>query len=210
MKVSMAEIAKKAGLSKSMVSRALRNYKEISEETRKKVLTIALEMGYSQDDNLSDLGQRLSNARRRQGHTIRYNTLNLVFYGSTKEQIVTSNYFRRLSILLYAAFEKAGFSILESYPQTQEQYFKVLESTQTDGALILSNVQGIEESMVPRLKLYSRTKPLIFVSSFLYDHDDEFNSVRADNVHAGQTAAKYLVKKGIISSFLILLRAMRL
>jgi len=31
MKASMAEIAKKAGLSKSMVSRALRNYKEISE-----------------------------------------------------------------------------------------------------------------------------------------------------------------------------------
>lgn len=59
MKITIREVAKQAGVSVGTVSRAFNNYPDISEETKKKVNTIAQKLGYS--PNIS--ARRLSSKR---------------------------------------------------------------------------------------------------------------------------------------------------
>ncbi len=105
--------------------------------------------------------------------------------------------------LLYYEFEKRKTTILESYPKNKTQYLNVLENTTADGTILLNNIKSIEDGLTLSLKIYSRSKPLIFLSSYLAGHDPEFHSVRADNIHAGYTAAGYLFKRGVKKIFFI-------
>ncbi|HBT15770.1 MAG TPA: hypothetical protein DEB05_02285 [Firmicutes bacterium] len=43
---TIKDVAKKAGVSYATVSRALNNHPEINEETKKRIIKIAMEMGY--------------------------------------------------------------------------------------------------------------------------------------------------------------------
>ena len=52
-RVSLADIAKKVGVSRNTVSLAMRNSASISEITRKKIVKVAKEMGYSPTNQLS-------------------------------------------------------------------------------------------------------------------------------------------------------------
>ena len=57
-RVSLADIAKKVGVSRNTVSLAMRNSASISEITRKKIVKVAKEMGYERNELLSRIIRR--------------------------------------------------------------------------------------------------------------------------------------------------------
>ena len=59
--VTIRDIAEKAGVSINTVSRALNNKPDISEETRKKILKIAKELGYVKNATASSLRSKHTN-----------------------------------------------------------------------------------------------------------------------------------------------------
>ena len=195
MKVSLAQIAEKTGISKSMVSRAMRNYPEISEKTRKKILTTALKMGYKPSEQLSRSGMLLSKSGIDPDKTKKYNTLNIIFYRIQRNEIAMNNYFALLLSSLYLALKKSHTTLLESYPQNIDEYLNILDATRADGTIILGNVHLIDETLNAKLGLYAKEKVLIFLSSYIAKSENQFHSVRADNIYAGSIAAEYLLEK---------------
>ncbi len=61
MKISIKEIAKKAGVSKATVSRVLNNKKNVKKETEEKVLKIMDELGYVPDERARNLSLGINN-----------------------------------------------------------------------------------------------------------------------------------------------------
>jgi DNA-binding LacI/PurR family transcriptional regulator len=203
MTIPLSRIAEKAGVSKSTVSRALNNFHKVNDETRERILSIALEMGYSQDQTVSSSGQHLAGIFRDKARETKTYIANLIFYKGRKKDIASNPYFSTLAGFLYSEFEKVGYSIIESYPQTPEEYRKLLRHTQSDGLLLSRNIQSIEQNLIPDLRLYSKTKPLIFVSGYIGKADSEFHSIRSDEVNAGHMAAQYLINKNLKTIFYI-------
>ncbi len=196
MPVTVSQIARESGFSKSMVSRALHNYPEISDKTKSLILDTASRLGYEYNDAVSLIGKSLSTLGKKDLRHKKNGFLNLVFYKTSRSAMTKNVYFSSLVSLIHGEMRKYGISILESYPGTPEEYLNVLKYTQTDGTLILSNTSIIEKELSPSLSMYSKSKPLIFLSSYIPGHDSSFHSVRADNIHAGYLAAEYLIKKG--------------
>lgn len=74
MKVTMATIAKQVGVSKNAVSLALRNDPSVSEETRKRILEVAEQLGYQRNPAHGELMSQM----RRKGHGSPLATLALI------------------------------------------------------------------------------------------------------------------------------------
>jgi DNA-binding LacI/PurR family transcriptional regulator len=63
-KPSLADVAKRAGVSPMTVSRALRNLPKVSQEVRMKILKVAEEMGYSHDSEISRVMRLMRQSRK--------------------------------------------------------------------------------------------------------------------------------------------------
>ncbi|MBL8026093.1 MAG: LacI family DNA-binding transcriptional regulator [Fibrobacteres bacterium] len=196
MKPSLSDIAEKAQVSKATVSRALSNSNLVSQETRNSILNIAESMGYVPDAALSVSASNLIRSKREPVERARKNVVNVVYYQRTRSDVRAVEYYNHIMEQIERVLTEEGVSIIESYPQTPEEYFRILDATNADGTLILSSIQSIGPEFLPRLRLAAMKNPLILISNYIQGHDHEFNSVRADNVSMGQFATEYLIGKG--------------
>lgn len=194
MSVTIDEIAKKANLAKSTVSKALNRYDDVSQETIEKVSKIAMELGYS--PKLSFLNSYgISPTKSDSYKKTRTGIIDLILYRQSFH-VRRNEYFLTLIENLHMLAAKEDLLLLESFPQNEQDFDKLLLAGKSDGCILLSNIQAIESQLLYKMKAASTKRPIIFLSNYNKDYELQFHTVRADNVEAGYQAARYALTQG--------------
>ena len=121
------DIAYRAGVSQSTVSRALRNSPLVNEETRRRVQEIAAELNYKVDKNASSL-------RTQQSGTIAL----LLFEDPTNDDSLINPFFLSMLGSITRASAKKGYDLLVSFQQMSNDWHADFEDTRkADGIILL-------------------------------------------------------------------------
>ena len=127
-KTTSLDIAARAGVSQSTVSRALRNSPQVSEETRREIQRIAREMGYTVDRNASRLRAKTTN------------TLALLLCEDEIESHINPFFLSILSSVAHAAAGH-GYDLLVTFQQLSENWVQDFEDAHRADGLILLGIR---------------------------------------------------------------------
>ncbi len=176
--VTIQDIAERLGLSKSTVSRALKNHPDISEKTKHAVQELAKQLDYRPNTLALNLRQKRSN-------TIGIIVPELVHY-----------FFSTVISGVEDIAHSAGYNVIIT--QSNESHEREVINVQ---ALYASRVDGILVSVasntadVSHLKsLYQKNVPIVF-----YDRASEelnVSKVLIDDFHGGFLATEHLIQQG--------------
>ena len=176
MSVTIKDVAKKAGVGITTVSRAMNDKSEILEETKKNILKIADELGYRPNSLAKSLVTRKSKTI---GVLIPDSMYS--FFSDMVQGIADENLLR-------------GYSIVLSHSQgdadRELEYIRILEERRVDGMLIYP-VQE-DDRYIGELKKSSI--PFVFLNRHTNELECDF--VINDNFHGAYLAVDYLIKKG--------------
>lgn len=170
--IRLEDVAKKAGVSKTTVSRVLNNRGYLSDKTIKKVHEAMDELNYR------------PNVIARQLFKQKTNLVALVF------PTVNDPFFAELEAKLEKQFDKLGYRVLmgnsQNNPDKEQEYLKLLLNHQVDGLIVGSHNQGIPE--------YQQIKrPLVSIERYVGRH---IPVVASDNYQGGQLAVQRLLDDG--------------
>ncbi|MCD6449459.1 MAG: LacI family DNA-binding transcriptional regulator [Thermotogaceae bacterium] len=174
--VTIRDIAEKAGVSINTVSRALNNKPDISEETRKKILRIAKELGYVKNVAASSLRSR------------RTNIVGVIIADSANP------FYAEVLKGIEVASRKYGYQIIlmntERIYENEERAIEVLLQRRVDG-LLITPVQDKTDDIK---KLIERKVPFVIVGRHF--EDLEVDEIHSDEVKGGYLATKHLIDRG--------------
>ncbi|MCZ0755748.1 LacI family DNA-binding transcriptional regulator [Anoxybacillus sp. J5B_2022] len=176
-KVTMADVAKLANVSKSTVSQYLnKRYEYMSEETRKRIAQAIEELGYQPNVIARSLKQKTT-------ATIGVIVFNMLHMLTTQ--------------VLHAIEEecqKRGFHVIicnsDDDPEKEKKYVNMLLAKQVDGLIVFPTGKN-EEVYRP---LVEERFPLVFVDRMV--PGVEVDSVLLDNFKAAEMAVDYLASHG--------------
>ena len=178
MKSTLKDVAKKANLHSSTVSRVLRGEKKlrVSDETRKRVFDAAEELHYSPNQTARTLRMQKS-----------------FLIGLIVPDIANPFFARVARSIEMQGFERGYTVIVCNTDENQEKEDKFIDTLLSRGidGLIIAPVQDSKEQIK---KLVDRDFPIV-----LFDRcfcDLEMNSVLTNNFEASYDAVKILSKKG--------------
>ncbi len=173
--ITLKEVAKKAGVSTSAVSRAFTEGASVSQKTRKKIEDVARELNYSPNF----LARSLTTKRTK-----------LI-------ALISDNYSNPVFLDIFDLFTKTlqdrGFRPLlynYSHEKNIENAIRMLRQYNVDAVIIASST--ISEKFVKGLKQMGC--PVVHTFGH-YDSNSSINVVAPDNIHGGTLAAKALLKK---------------
>jgi LacI family transcriptional regulator len=176
---TLDDIAKKLGLSKSTVSRALRGTGRVSEETRTKIKQLKDQLGYQ------------PNALAR-GLTTRKTGI----IGVVLEDILNS-FFTEVAKGIETELRKSGYTMLltSTHYSSEDEFEQVLKlcGLQVDGVLI-TPVSGDSEAV----KYLKKNKTPFFLLNSK-SNDKDVSWIDTDNEEGGYLAANYLLDLGYTS-----------
>ncbi len=177
-RVSIEDIAQRANVSHSTVSRALRGNPRISPSVRTRILALAHEMGYVPNAIAQSLQQRHSN-------TIGVVVTDVAdpFWGEVVKGIEAVMGEAHKALFLSASQHDADrqLAVIEQFQQRR-----------VDGIIIADSQLGPTHlSRVVELAV-----PAVFLNSQRISHANEFRMVTIDNTHGGQLAATHLAGLG--------------
>lgn len=174
--ITLKMVAERAGVSVNTVSRAINNKSDINEETKKRVLKVAQELGYVQ--NATAVALRTKKTR----------TLGVVIADNRNPF-----YAEVLNGIEEAAREKNYHIILANTQrdyQKEEEAINLLLAKRVDG-LLITPVQDRNDDIK---KLIAANIPFVIVGR---DFENiEVDAVYNDEVKGGFFATEYLIKKG--------------
>lgn len=177
------DIAYRAGVSQSTVSRALRNSPLVNEETRLKVQQIARELNYKVDKNASCL-------RSQQTKTI---ALLLCEDQGTGNSLINPFFLSMLGSITRAT-AKRGFDLLISFQQFSEDWHADYEdANRADGIIFLG--YGDYETFVKKLT-YLTEVGANFITWGPVLEGQPGVSIGCDNFNSAYHAAKHLLSLG--------------
>ena len=174
---TIKDVAKRVGVSPSVVSRALNNRYGVKESTREKIVRAAKEMGYC------------PNAAARSLVTRRTATIGVMMAD------LSEPYYTQIIRGMEFSASKTGYTLLFSNSYESLEKSKVLEkmvyAERVDGVIIVgSNVE--EQEYI--LKLVEKKVPFVLLERDI--PDPRINCVYLDNFYGGYLATKYLLDKG--------------
>lgn len=182
MAVSIKDVAKKAGVSISTVSRALNGYKDISDETKKRILKIAQEMEYY--PNLT--AKTLSSKKKC--------NIAIILSGLLDDLSVNNEY---NLLLMRGAYQYAFQHNLEiatyainSELQEQKSYEQFCKEHSLSGALLY----GLKTTDSYCNSLPNSTLPCVTVDITV--EGDNVGNVVTDDTAAFQELTQYMIDKG--------------
>lgn len=185
--VTIKEIAKRAGVSVSTVSRVMSGKKTaipISEKTRKKVLKVCNELKFLPDVNYMRLQERRS-------HTIGF-LVPRTREDSPNPIFLDDNIGRALSELELRLFDR-GYSILvQTVDETYEsgrQHLRVLRNNSVDGLIVwdaFARKETVDELM-------EEHRPSICIA---LPYDTDHNCIVPDNFQGGYDMTRHLLSLG--------------
>jgi DNA-binding LacI/PurR family transcriptional regulator len=177
------DIAYRAGVSQSTVSRALRGSPIVSSETRRRVEAIARELHYAVDKNASGLRSKLSN------------TLALLFFEDpTPDDSAINPFFLSMLGSLTRACALRGYDLLISFQQLSGDWHVDYEdSHKADGIILL----GYGDYVAYRSRLVQMVEQgTHFVRWGAVQPDQPGLSVGCDNYQGGHLATRHLIGLG--------------
>lgn len=172
MSVKLTDVAKKAGVSATTVSRVINNHGYLSKQTKEKVFAAMHELNY----------QPNSLARSLQGKKLKL--IGLIFPS------ITNPFFAELIERIEAKLFKAGYKIILCNAgkdrQKEQNYIRMLIANQVDGIIAGAHNLGIEEYQKIGLPIVSFDRKL----------SDNIPIVSCDNYQGIQLAVQDLIQAG--------------
>ncbi|WP_448547853.1 LacI family DNA-binding transcriptional regulator [Thalassotalea fusca] len=177
------DIAYRAGVSQSTVSRALRNSPLVNEETRLRIQAIAKELNYKVDKNASSL-------RTQQSGTIAL----LLFEDPTNDDSLINPFFLSMLGSITRATAKKGYDLLVSFQQMSNDWHADYEDTRkADGIILLGygDYTDYEEKLVKLIEQETH-----FVRWGADVENLPVISVGCDNFHGGYQLTQHVIDNG--------------
>jgi len=174
--VTIEDIAKIAGVSVNTVSRALNNKPDIKEETKKKILKIAKELGYVKNVAASSLRQKVSK------------TIGVVLEDSSNP------FYAEVLKGIEFASRKYGYQLMlmntERVYENEEKAILTFLQRRVDG-FIIAPVQTNDKDI---RKLADMNFPVVILGR----HFEGINvdEIHSDEVKGGYLATKHLIERG--------------
>jgi DNA-binding LacI/PurR family transcriptional regulator len=179
--VSIADIARRAGVAESTVSRALNNNPIINEQTRQKIQALAREMNYK-------LNTGARNLRLQRSHAI-----SVVINAKTHDSQKFSDPFMMDMIGAIAdELHQHNYSLLFSSPAiaSEDWHAHLLGSKRSDGIIVI----GTGRDDTPLQQLHAMGDAVVAWGAA--KPDTQYCVVGSDNVQGGQIAAQHLLQRG--------------
>lgn len=182
-KATSFDIAYRAGVSQSTVSRALRNSPLVNEETRLKVQAIAKELNYKVDKNARNL-------RSQQSHTIAL----LLFEDKTIDDSQINPFFLSMLGSITRACSLKGYDLLVSFQEMNNDWHAEYEDTnRADGLILLG--YGDYVHYKDKLKHLSE-QGTHFIRWGAEVKDMAVATIGCDNLNGGFQLTKHMLDKG--------------
>lgn len=180
MKVTIRDVAKKAGVSITTVSRALNHYTDISEETKNKIIKIAEEMNY-----FPNTAARTLSSKKAKKIALILNELNIIRKSSIEMEILSGVY-------NFTRNNDIEFTLL--FTTKEQQQLKSLEQTcyeqNIDGAII----QGLDVTDPYCVNIAESNIPAVLID--IASEGQNTGSASIDNAKASEEAVSYLIELG--------------
>lgn len=182
-KATSFDIAHRAGVSQSTVSRALRDSPLVNQETRDKIKAIARELNYKVDKNASNL-------RQQQSRTI---ALLLFEDPTTDDSLINPFFLSMLGSITYACAQ-ADYDLLISFQNLSDDWHADFEDTnKADGIILL----GYGDYVDYRDKLTQlEEQETHFIRWGAHDEEHPGLSIGCDNYQGGFDVTQHLIKLG--------------
>lgn len=181
MKFNIKDVAKKAGVSISTVSRVVNESKVVKAETQRRVMEAIEELGYKPNAIARSL--KIKNTKT---IGIMIPDISNQFYPEVVRGVEDIANMYKYNIFLCNT-DRDG--------EKELQYFDVLAEKQVDGIVLMGN--EVSEELYNRIKLLNI--PVVLIGADYMD----IPSVTIDHEKAGKAMVKYLIKKGHSSIGLI-------
>lgn len=176
MTVTIKDIAKSAGVSYSTVSRALSDHPMLNEATKKKIVEISKQMGYTPNVIARNLVKNTTN------------TLGVLVPD------ISNPYSAEVVKGVEDYSEKLGYTVFlcntEGDIKKESSYINTLFEKRVEGLII----EQVSEMTIKSVKDMMNKVPVVFVGSRSGDEDSSFVSI--DNKKAACIATKYLINLG--------------
>ncbi len=179
---TIKDVAEKAGVSVSVVSKAFNNYTDINEKTRLRILEIAKDLNYT--PNL--VAKNLSSKKQR--------TIGLISSGVLNNNEKDTN---ALDIFkgVYTAAEEHQYELsiflIDSQKQKQKSYAQFCRERNIGGAIL----QGIRTDDPYFKELIDTKMPVVYVDIVTARDNQFIGSVSIDNAKASKEIAEYLLER---------------
>lgn len=174
-KISMKDVANKAGVSVSTVSRVLNNGNYITEETKEKVEAAVKELNYR--PNVIARGLR----------TKKTNSVGLILPD------ITNEFFGKLAKSIESVLNDNGFNLLlcnsNEDAETERKYIEALLDKSVDGLIFISS--GFDENM----ELFPGDMPIVVIDR-KPNTDKKIHFISSENEKGGYIATKHLIENG--------------
>ncbi|MED1950675.1 LacI family DNA-binding transcriptional regulator [Brevibacillus centrosporus] len=175
-RVTADDVAKKAGVSQSTVSRVLNNYPFIKEGTREKVLEAINELGFTRDEIARSLVEKKTR------------TIGLIIGN------ISNPFFAESAGVIISKAQKEKYDVI-IYNTNHDDY----QLEKAISTLIGKRVDGILAAAVNRnnarvKQLYENGFPIVLYNSRL--DDSEVNSISLDNKKGAMLAVEHLAELG--------------
>lgn len=182
-KATSFDIAHRAGVSQSTVSRALRDSPLVNQETRDKIKAIARELNYKVDKNASNL-------RQQQSRTLAL----LLFEDQTSDDSLINPFFLSMLGSITRASAQAGYDLLVSFQNLSDDWHADYEDTnKADGIILL----GYGDYVDYRDKLSKlEEQETHFVRWGAPDEEHPGVSIGCDNFQGGYDITRHLTSIG--------------
>lgn len=172
MKPKLEDVAKRANVSKTTVSRVLNKRGYLSEQTVKKVYAAMEELNYQ------------PNVVARQLYKKKTNIIGLLF------PTIANPFFGELADALEKKLYQQGFKVLVGNsmndPEKETDYLNQLLSEQVDGLIVGTHNQGIQEYKYANL-------PIVAIDRIM---NDDIPIIESDNYAGGVLATTHLIEAG--------------
>jgi alanine racemase len=182
-KATSFDIAYRAGVSQSTVSRALRNSPLVNEETRLKVQAIAHELNYKVDKNASNL-------RTQQSDTIAL----LLFEDPTNDDSLINPFFLSMLGSITRACAQKGYDLLVSFQQLSDDWHADFEDSKKADGLILLGYGDFVDYQKTLTKLNEQNTHFVRWGADVAD--GKVVSVGCDNFYGGYQVTEHVIKNG--------------
>lgn len=176
MNITIKDVAKKANVSATTVSRVIHGNPKVSSEVREKVLKIIKKLGYVPNGNARAIVKK------------RTNVIGLVFTD------ISNPFYPPLLRGIENTINKSNFSLIlcntDEDPIKEEKFLRILLEKCIDGLIIVPT-----KSNVPFLKTYEVRKiPVVCVDRIV--ENIKTDSVVVDNFRGAYNATQYLIENG--------------
>ena len=182
-KATSFDIAYKAGVSQSTVSRALSGSHLVSEETRKKIQAIAKELNYKVDKNASNLRTQSSNTLAL-----------LLFEDPTSDDSNINPFFLSMLGSITRASAKAGYDLLVSFQQLSNDFHADFEETHKADGMILLGYGDYQDYEIMLNNLIENQTHFVMWGADI--PSENTTTISCDNIQGGYDITQHLLNLG--------------